>query len=1195
MKVADAAPEAVAEADPQGTYVHLRLAPVPPDAPEPARPGPTAMILLCDRSRSMLEARALQARVASQLLERLGPDDAFTIVDGDVSARALQGGLRPATELDRRTALAFLDGDEPDGASDLGRLLVAGGEAVRQARARRLDPVVVYLGDASPTWGDTQAAALGRVAAESLGGAALHVVLLGKSTEEGVASALAEAGHGRLLRPKSEDEAARAAALVASASGTRRIDGVRLLGAEAADVAQPPPSTVYEGDEVEASLFLPAGADARGLRLAGMVAGKPFSRPIELASAVPARDVALRWASAKIETLERDGDANKDQVIAMSLSRGVMSRYTSLLVLESDEAYERMQITRKAHTADPAEVRVSARDLDGADGASPSVSPDHLQPGDPEVRVPAPADAQSVVVVFPFGETKEASFEPDDRGGEWVVRFLVDRRTPDGAYEILVRVTHHDGTVEILKLPYVVDTQRPHLRVAVHRQGAAYKILATQELSPEEIAAQAPELTGTLDERRRRAARILTDAKRVEVRAPDGQVLSLTHVRLGEFSGTWSPRAAGRGACPWRPGGLAPRRRRRPRAQRVRDGRGAAMNLARAIGCIVAFALIAGRAGAAPAEAAPRADAAPAEAKGAPALTDRDDALACAPLEGGALAIGTGGGLVLVGPAGDVRAITAMDGLPGTRVYAVAPSGGSLWVGSEGGAAEVSLTPELRVERVVRVSGASGAAVRAVLPRADGVYLGTWGAGVVRVAPGSAVAEPVRGHASGSHVAALAEHQGSVYVAYGDGPPAVLRGGALRELGVATRDAALSTPTHGQALVSVGSTLLLGDLEGLFRLDGDAATLVSSVDARALAYGPRGLLVGTFGAGLLAGATVGALSPERGVSRFVRGAGGLGSARCVATPDGVLVDEGSGWRRVRLGALPSNDVTAVVVSGDRVAIGTFDRGATIDQGGSLHPVAGLEPDEAIETAAWLGDDASSPLLLGTAHGLVRVAADGCNPPMARRGRPALVVRAGNPPAAGRSRPRRDRRRARVRRRGVRSRDGALAAPRRRQGRGAAPARVSDARHVGARSQRRRHALDRHDGRPLLRAGDGVPSRRPRHGRAHRRLGHRARRRRRGRLRRHLLRRRDAPSRRGRRAPRDSHLGGGYVNAGGLTVLGDRLYAATMDGALVRAKDSDAARGTRSSARRRGGTSPASARSATRCGSRAGGESASRGG
>ncbi len=188
---------------------------------------------------------------------------------------------------------------------------------------------------------------------------------------------------------------------------------------------------------------------------------------------------------------------------------------------------------------------MSGRDLDGADGQSPSVTPDHLQPGDPEVRIPAPADAQSVVVVFPFGETKTATFEPDDRGGMWVTRFLVDRRTPDGTYEIVVRITHRDGRVEIAKLPYVVDTQRPHLRVLVVRKGRAYQIRATQELTADEIAAQVPSFTaGDIDEQRRRFAYILTDAKRVEVSTPDGQVLSLTHVTLGEFAGTWTPRAA---------------------------------------------------------------------------------------------------------------------------------------------------------------------------------------------------------------------------------------------------------------------------------------------------------------------------------------------------------------------------------------------------------------------------------------------------------------------------------------------------------------------------------------------------------------------------------------------------------------------------------------------------------------------------
>ena len=220
-----------------------------------------------------------------------------------------------------------------------------------------------------------------------------------------------------------------------------------------------------------------------------------------------------------------------------------MSRYTSFLVLESEEAYARLQIARKAKAASDGEARVSGRDLDGnGDGRTASVSPDHLQPGDPEVRIPAPADAQSVVVVFPFGETKSAAFENDTHGGTWVARFLVDAHTPDGTYEIVVRITHKDGRVELLKLPYVVDTMQPNLDVSVRAKGnGAYEIKAKQRLTQAEIDAQAPAAAGTLEEKRLRYAAVLTDAKRVEVRAPDGQMLTLTHVRLGEFVGTWRP------------------------------------------------------------------------------------------------------------------------------------------------------------------------------------------------------------------------------------------------------------------------------------------------------------------------------------------------------------------------------------------------------------------------------------------------------------------------------------------------------------------------------------------------------------------------------------------------------------------------------------------------------------------------------
>jgi hypothetical protein len=281
------------------------------------------------------------------------------------------------------------------------------------------------------------------------------------------------------------------------------------------------------------------------LSVAGMIGTKPFVRAIDPGAAKEAHHVAQRWANAKIEVLERDGDAHKEEVVKASLDHGVMSRYTSFLVLESEEAYARMNIQRKAKQTDP-DTRVSGQDLGSADGRTASVTPDHLQPGDPEVRIPAPADASSVVAVFPFGETKTATFEPDDGGGMWVVRFLVDRHTPDGTYDIVVRITHRDGGVEIMKIPYVVDTKGPNLTVTMRPTGraGAFEIIATQVLTAEEIAAQAPSVSvpTTLDEQRTRFAHILTDAKRVEVRTPDGQTLNLTHERLGQFRGLWTPK-----------------------------------------------------------------------------------------------------------------------------------------------------------------------------------------------------------------------------------------------------------------------------------------------------------------------------------------------------------------------------------------------------------------------------------------------------------------------------------------------------------------------------------------------------------------------------------------------------------------------------------------------------------------------------
>jgi hypothetical protein len=86
--------------------------------------------------------------------------------------------------------------------------------------------------------------------------------------------------------------------------------------------------------------------------------------------------------------------------------------------------------------------------------------------------------------------------------------------------------------------------------------------------------------------------------------------------------------------------------------------------------------------------------------------TDLSDVRACHVLDGGDVLVGTGGGLARYDARGKVRAVwTAVDGLPGTRIDGISQVGNALWIGTEGGAAQVSLDgASLKVARTA-VSG----------------------------------------------------------------------------------------------------------------------------------------------------------------------------------------------------------------------------------------------------------------------------------------------------------------------------------------------------------------------------------------------------------------------------------------------------------------------------------------------------------
>jgi hypothetical protein len=430
---------------------------------------PRDVVLVLDTSRSALESRRLALQTVRTLLAGLRPQDRFLVLAADVTVRGHADGLVPANRQQQSAALAFLQAIEPDGATDLGLALAQAARRLKDRGAAERAPQLVYIGDGTATWGETDPAALRRLASAALGELPLHAVILGKGASDTLLRDLAAAQGGRAAAPRTPLEVRRFALALAQAPGAPRLRAARAVAGEQDQVYPRQPQTLFPGDELELLVRTPPGqAPPRAVTLRGMHDGRPVTQVFPAVRVAPARQVAHRWARLHLAQLQATG-AEREQVVQQSLRYGVMSRHTAFLVLESEEAYRQHQIARrqKEQRARDGQPRVSGGDLESVGLRRASMSPNEMQPGDPEIRIPAPADARSVVVVFPFGETKLAHYEPDL--GLWTVRFLIDQDTAEGSYQVTARVTHADGRLELLSLPYQVDTRGPRLKLSVSR------------------------------------------------------------------------------------------------------------------------------------------------------------------------------------------------------------------------------------------------------------------------------------------------------------------------------------------------------------------------------------------------------------------------------------------------------------------------------------------------------------------------------------------------------------------------------------------------------------------------------------------------------------------------------------------------------------------------------------------------------
>jgi ligand-binding sensor domain-containing protein len=319
--------------------------------------------------------------------------------------------------------------------------------------------------------------------------------------------------------------------------------------------------------------------------------------------------------------------------------------------------------------------------------------------------------------------------------------------------------------------------------------------------------------------------------------------------------------------------------------------------------------------------------------------TSTDDVRACAVAEQGIVLAGTTGGLVVVGQDGQAREVTtSLDGLPDTRVHALLVEGATVWIGTERGLTKGNLHG---VHVSIDVSYPAPA-VRAIRRHGGDIYAGTWGGGVMHLVGSKLERVPFADGTSPAKTGARTKTDAggperarvTALASFGDALYATTAGAGLFRMDRLDRAGfapvgGSRVPRMGWALAVHQDRLWVGGLEGVASIGKDAPWRPElDADTRAFADVGDALLAGTYGKGVLRIAGRSA-TPDGDAPPFVQALDARGGARCVGARDGLVVRGG----RVASSGMPDNDVTAIATDGDRLWVGTYDRGVGVLEDG----------------------------------------------------------------------------------------------------------------------------------------------------------------------------------------------------------------------------------------------------------------------
>ena len=345
------------EADTIGNDPFVAIA-LRPKLPKWSDTKPRDQVVVVDAGRAMFGERFARAkRLAVQIAQEMDRRDRLTVLACDVTCKTMPGGFVAPGAPAAHDVSTFLAGHTPDGASDLVGAVRTASQVAGHDKGRDLR--VVLLSDGVATAGYRSNGRIATEVSEAMSEARAEVVTvpIGADADVTLLGEIARGGGGVVVPYQPGQRLEGTALEVLNATyGTTLRDVEVILPAGLRDVAPASLAPLRAGSETIVTARL-SGESVKGdIILRGKVGGDPFEAkyPIDVRATTEAGNafVPRLFAAARIADRERDAtDAQKSELVALSRRFSVPSRFTSLLVLESEAMFKAFGIERADHAA----------------------------------------------------------------------------------------------------------------------------------------------------------------------------------------------------------------------------------------------------------------------------------------------------------------------------------------------------------------------------------------------------------------------------------------------------------------------------------------------------------------------------------------------------------------------------------------------------------------------------------------------------------------------------------------------------------------------------------------------------------------------------------------------------------------------------------------------------------------------------